>query len=364
MNPQLVCSMCQQPAAALDWRCPLCGGPLEIVNLPAFDPATIQANDWSLWRYAAMLPAERRFSLGEGGTPLINVDLPGGTFRAKLEFLNPTGSFKDRGAAVLVNHLLAQGVHEVIEDSSGNAGAALAAMCSTTGIHARIFVPAQGSPVKKGLIAGFGAELVEVDGPPYARTAACQEAAQITTYASHAWSPFFVAGQMTTAWEVWEQMGRHAPDAIVCPIGQGGLFLGFARGFRALFQAGLIVQMPHLYAVQSAGCDPIVQAWDSGATPPPRVKVTPSIADGIQVEVPVRGQEVLAALRNSGGAAFRVDNDAIQNAKDQLAQHGILVEPTSAVPVAALPQVREHLGGRSDIVIALTGNGLKGLTGK
>ena len=359
-SPQLACDRCNQPAGALDWRCAACGGTLHIANLPRFDASGIDQQEWSLWRYRAMLPVDRRFSLGEGMTPLVTVDWPGQRFFAKLEYLNPTGSFKDRGTAVLVNHLLAHGVTEVVEDSSGNAGASLAMYAGATGIHARIFAPASAPEGKKRLIA-LNAELVEVPGPRSAPTEACHEAAREIVYASHAWSPFFVAGQMTAAWEVWEQLGRRAPDMILCPVGHGGLFLGFARGFKTLLDAGLIARMPAMIAAQSAACDPLVRAWEQGQEEPEPAAQNATVADGIVVALPTRGREILAAIRSTGGSALRVEDGDILRAKDMLTKRGLLVEPTSAVPVAALEQARVHLNRDAEIVIPLTGSGLKTL---
>ncbi len=354
--PQLACDDCRRPAQPLDWRCTQCSGTISITNLPGFDAARIRLGDWSLWRYEAMLPIPMRHSLGEGGTPLVSVEWPGRRFLAKLEYLNPTGSYKDRGTVTLVNHLLQQGVTEVVEDSSGNAGASLAMYTGATGIHARIFAPASAPEGKKRLIA-LNAELVEVPGPRSAPTEACREAARTTVYASHAWSPFFIAGQMTAAWEVWEQMGRRTPSAILCPVGHGGLFLGFARGFKALLDAGLIEQMPAMIAVQSAACDPVVHAWEEGRDEPDRAAQNPTVADGIVVTLPTRGREILAAIRSTGGIAIRVNDDGILRARDMLTKRGLLVEPTSAVPVAALERVQAD----EEVVVALTGSGLKTL---
>lgn len=361
--PQIICSRCGRAAAPLAWQCADCEGPLEIAALPPFDAALIDRDDFTLWRYAAMLPVERRFSLGEGLTPLVHTTLEGRGVYAKLEYLNPTGSYKDRGTTTMLNHMAGQGVQEVVEDSSGNAGASVAAYSSLAGVRARIFVPATAAAAKKALITSFGGQLVEVPGPQYAKTAACLEAARTTPYASHAWSPFFTLGQMTAAWEVWEQMGRRAPDAVVTPLGHGGLFLGFARGFRALHAAGLIERLPRLFGVQSAGCDPLVQAWEANSEQPLPVTPTHTVADGIIVDVPVRGEEVLAAARASGGALLRVDNPEILAGREALARRGLIVEATSAVTAAALPQVWAMLGPDARIVVALTGSGLKNLAG-
>ncbi len=359
LTPQLVCERCDGPAGPLDWRCGTCGGPLRIASPPPFDAAAIRQREWSLWRYAAMLPVARRFSLGEGMTPLVPVNPAGVPFLAKLEYLSPTGSYKDRGVAVMLNHLLAQGVAAIVEDSSGNAGASVAAYAGGIGMEAHIFVPANGSPAKKAQIARYGATLVEVEGPRQAVTAACERATGEAAYATHAWSPFYLAGQMTGAWEIWEQMGRRAPAAVVCPVGQGGLFLGLTRGFEALYAAGLIDQRPRMYAIQAAGYDPIVRAWEAGLAEPAEITSEETVADGIRIARPVRGREILAAIRDSQGGAFRVDDSAILMAQKALAACGLWVEPTSAVPVAALGAVQAHMGRRAEIVVPLTGSGLK-----
>ena len=352
------CTECQQEAGPLDWRCKACAGALELSGLPAFDAAAINTGDFSMWRYGAMFPVERRVSLGEGLTPLVRTTIDGSGFWAKLEYLNPTGSYKDRGTVTMMNHMLGQGVAEVVEDSSGNAGASVSAYASAMGIRARIFVPEAAAASKKALIRSFGGELVEVAGPQYAKTQACEEAARVTPYASHAWSPYFVLGQRSAAYEEWEQLGG-APDAVVTPLGHGGLFLGFWQGFQDLFAAGLIEKMPRMFGVQAEASDPIVRAWESGTESPDKGQSRPTVADGIMVDVPVRGKAVLAAIRQSGGAALRVSDPEILAARDSLAGRGLIAEPTSATTVAALPQVRQHLPGDARIVCALTGNGLK-----
>lgn len=348
-----------QPAEPLAWQ-GSDGQPINFAELPPFNLHAIRQNDFSLWRYADMLPVTPRITLGEGMTPLVPVSIGGESFFAKLEYLNPTGSYKDRGTVTMMNHMAAHDVEEVVEDSSGNAGASVAAYASALGIKARIYVPTTASPTKKALIRSLGGTLMEIDGPQHAKTEACQQAALTTPYASHAWSPYFALGQMTVAWEVWEQLGRKAPKAIVTPLGHGGLFLGFYRGFKTLRDAGLIAEMPRLYGIQAANSDPLVQGYEQNLTEPPRITTRPTIADGIIVDVPVRGREVLTAFRDTNGAAFRVDEESIARARDTLTRRGFIVEPTSAVTFAAMPQIRQHLGDdTASIVLAFTGNGLK-----
>jgi len=356
---KIVCGECGRQAAALDWRCTACGGLLDVADLPRFDPSAIVSDDFSLWRYRHIFPVAPRLSLGEGLTPLAQADF-GGPVWLKLDYLNPTGSYKDRGAALMMNHMAAQGVRQVVEDSSGNAGAAVAAYSNALGIKARIFVPAHGAPAKKALIRAFGAELVEVAGDQQAKTDACEEAAQTTPYASHAWSPFFILGQTSAGYEIWEQLGRRAPTAVVVPVGHGLLFLGIARAFRALLQAGQINRMPRMFAIQSAHSAPIVRGYEAHSETPPVVETGATIADGIIVKRPIRGREVLATIRQTGGAALRVDEDAIRAATQAAWDKGFICEPTSATTIAALPQVRALLQDDSaQIVCALTGNALK-----
>ena len=354
---EIICNDCGTGAGALAWRCADCGGSLDLVNLPPFDARKIAPNDFSLWRYANMLPVIRRFSLGEGMTPLIPVVIDNYRFHAKLEYLNPSGSFKDRGVATMLNHFAAQDVTSVIDNSSGNAGASLAAYASMAGMVATIYVPATAVASKKRLIRSFGGAIIESHNLPEEIYAAAQR----TTYASHAWNPYFVLGQQTAAWEIWEQLGRRAPAAVAAPVGHGGLFLGIYRGFKALRAAGVTDSIPRMIALQSAGVDPIVRGWEAQSARPPAIKRSHSIADGILIDEPVRGAQILAALYETNGFALRVSNEAIQAAQKNLHATGLIAESTSAVTVAALPAIRQRLGDDAALVLALTGSDLKNM---
>lgn len=360
MSHAIKCLDCDSPADPLAWRCADCGGILDFVELPAFNGADINLNDTTLWRYKTWLDMEKRVTLGEGMTPLVPTTVNGYDVLLKLEYLNPTGSYKDRGTTTIMNHIAQFDVPEVIDDSSGNAGASVAAYASALGIASRIFVPADGSEAKKKLIQAFGGTLEEIPGAQHNKTDACRAEADHTTYASHAYSPYFLLGQITAGFEIWEQTLPHFPDAIVTPVGHGALFLGIARGFKLLKEAGLVADVPKMIAVQSEHCDPVVQGYESGADSPPRVDESArTVADGIIVNQPVRGAEVLATIRETGGAAFRVSENEILQARAALAKRGIITEHTSAVTVAALPQIIPHVGKDTRIVCCLTGNGLK-----
>jgi threonine synthase len=359
MNAVLICRRCDHIPAPLAWRCTACGAPLEISDEAPFDATLIQRDDWTMWRYGAMLPIKGRITLGAGGTPLVKTEWDGGVVWAKLDSTNPTGSYKDRGIETLINYLSAQGATDIVADSSGNAGASIALYSGAAGMRARIFTPANAPLGKKRAIAA-AAELVEVGGSRADVTAACLDAVEAgAAYATHAWHPFFIAGQQTLAWELWEQLGG-APSAVVMPVGQGLLLLGVARGFRALYAAGLIDRLPRLYAIQAAASDPVVRGFESNSEDPIAVTPGETSADGVVIGQPVRGAQVLTAIRESGGAAFRYQETEIIEARAKLARQGLYVEPTSALTAAALPQVCTHLGENDGkIVIVLTGHGLK-----
>lgn len=356
------CVDCGKEAAPLDWRCTACEGRLDFESLPEFRADNIKMADSSIWRYCDWLPVEKRLTLGEGMTPLVEAEINGRKLLLKLEYLNPTGSYKDRGTSIMMNHIAAYNVPEVIDDSSGNAGASIAAFASAAGIQARIFVPAKAAPAKKALIKAFGGVLEEVEGAQSAKTEACYEAAKHTTFASHAWSPYFVLGCMTAGFEIWEQSLPNWPDAILVPVGHGGIFLGIARAFQLLKAAKLIDKLPKMFAIQSEKLDPVVQAFEAGAESVERLEeASRTIADGIIVNWPVLGKEVLKAIRASGGSAIRVSDEAIAEAQTALWRKGFTAEATSSATVAALPQVVAQVGEEARILCVLTGNGLKSL---
>ena len=361
------CSECHSESgnwSPREWRCS-CGGPLEFSSEPPFDAALIDAHQPGLWRYRNLLPfavdAASMVSMGEGWTPLVEGVFDGRPVLWKLEFLNPTGSYKDRGIGPLTAALREHDVRCVVEDSSGNAGASVAAYSARAGLRAKIFVPAHASPVKQSQIALYGAQVVPVPGPRIEATRAA-EAALLdgTAYASHVWQPPVLAGLQTVAWEIWEQMGGQAPDWLVCPVGQGTLLLGAYRGFRALLDAGLSERIPRLVAVQSTNCDPLQKAWIQRLDTVPLVSSEPTVAEGIRIAHPVRGWQLLQAIRRSNGVVLAVEENQIVAAQTTLARLGLYVEPTSAVAVAALPILHPSIHPEETVAVLLTGSGLKG----
>src|SRR6185437_4933762 len=201
----------------------------------------------------------------EGWTPLVTRDWDGAAIRFKLERQMPTGSFKDRGTAVMLNHLLEVGVGAIHEDSSGNAGSSIAAYAAAAGLTCRIYVPQAAPRGKIVQIAASGAELCAIPGTRQDVTEAALQAVGESFYASHNWQPFFIEGTKTLAYELWEQLGFRVPDNILVPTGYGSNILGLDRGFDELERRGEIAARPRLFAVQAANCAAFAAAWAAGA---------------------------------------------------------------------------------------------------
>jgi threonine synthase len=333
--------------------------------LTEFNPSLIDEAETSIWRYRRLYGLDFEspvVCLGAGGTPLVPLTLAGQDLWLKLEYLAPTASFKDRGTSVMINILAHQGVRHVADDSSGNAGASVAAYAARAGMRAEIFVPAYASPAKQAQIAVYGAEVKPVPGPRQNAKLATSEATECgVVLASHAYHPGFLLGQQSVAWETWEQLGRRAPDWYIVPVGQGVQLLGIWLGFRRLRAAGLVDRLPRLVAVQASRLAPLCQAFEAGLDHVPGLEpTTPSLAEGLAIAEPVRGRRLLQAIRETGGTCITVDEEAIQIAQHRLAHHGFYVEPTSATVIAALPSVAEQARAGDAIVIPLTGSGLKG----
>jgi threonine synthase len=317
----------------------------------------------SVWRYqrALLVGADHAVSLGEGWTPLIDGHWHRAPVHFKLEFMMPTGSFKDRGMTVMVSHLKSLGVTSVLEDSSGNAGASLAAYAAAAGLRCRILVPETASYPKIAQIAACGADVVTIPGSRQdVAEAALRQSAEIF-YASHNWQPFFVEGTKTLAYEVWEQSGFRAPDNVVVPLGYGSNILGAERGFAELVRNGEIARRPRLFGAQAARCAPFSAAFHETVEHLVPTPVKPTIAEGIATPKPTRVVEVLRAVRETGGTVVAVEEGEIVEALRGLARLGLYVEPTSAVAAAGLTRLLDAgvIRPQESTVLVLTGSGLK-----
>jgi len=336
---------------------------LNLAPAPGLGRADIDASRHSVWRYAKALRVDsaHAVSLGEGGTPLVAGEWKGASVLYKLEFMMPTGSFKDRGMTVMVSYLKSRGIDRVLEDSSGNAGASLAAYAAAAGMGCRILVPETASYPKIAQIAAGGADVVTIKGSRQdVAEAALRQSAEIF-YASHNWQPFFVEGIKTLAYELWEQLGFAAPDSIVVPLGYGSNVLGADAGFAELLRRGEISRRPRIFGVQAARCAPFAAAFQAGADRIVPAAIAPTMAEGIATARPTRVAEVLRTVRETGGSIVAVEEAEIVEALRDLAGRGLYVEPTSAVAAAGLSRLLSSgtiLPGERTVLV-LTGSGLK-----
>lgn len=348
-------------------RCPVSGQPLEYREIPTFSPARIDENRQGLWRYAHMLPVlkpqQTLVTLGEGWTPLISDQWAERQVYWKMDAWMPTGSYKDRGVSVMVNWFKGQGAETLVDDSSGNAGASLACYAARAGLNSTIYVPESAPEPKKAQVVIYGAELVEVPGPRDLATRAAEAAthhSRETVYASHAWHPAFLLGQMTCAWEIWEQLDGNVPDWIVSPAGHGGLLLGVCRGFQHLIASGITNRMPRIVAVQA---EPYTSIYDAFHNEAETIDASPRMerinADGIAISYPVRWKALVETIRQSNGTVVAVSDEDVMTVHHQLAEQGIFVEPTSATVALAIQQLASEFGPQEKVVGILTGHGLK-----
>ena len=360
-DPTLRCARCAISLCVdmTTLACPDCGRPLE-VDYPGHDYSTATP--------PMSVPKRHLDSvmLGEGNTP--TVALPAvasrlgiGSLDAKLEYLNPTGSFKDRGTAVVVAMAKQNGVSEVVEDSSGNAGASVSAYAGRAGMKAHIFAPSSAPQAKLRQIVAYGAQVHSIPGPREATTAAAVEyvTEHSLVYASHVLSPYFVEGTKLFAYEIFQQCGERTPQHIVIPVGNGSLLLGALKGFSELKRGGHIAEIPRLHAVQAKNVMPIAAAFQ-GLTDAP--SITTTVAGGIAVGTPARLEEIVTAIKTTDGTATAVDEEKILAWRDTLAQtEGVYAEPTSAAAFAGLALLVERGTIRPDerVLVPITGFGLK-----
>lgn len=342
------------------------GKPLLVTPQPGISRDDIERRTRSLWRYKASLPVAipDPISMGEGCTPL--VQRAWGDHRPffKLEWFNPTGSFKDRGTSVMLSFLRQIGVTAVLEDSSGNGGSSVAGFGAAGGLRVKILAPAYTSAAKIAQVRAYGAEVQLVDGPREESQAEAIRQSDRTFYASHNWQPFFLEGTKSLAYELWEDFDFDVPDNVVIPVGAGSSLLGCAFGFRELLKAGQISKLPRLFVAQPLNCSPIDASFEAGVdTPVPR-EVHTTIAEGTSIKNPLRLREIITALRESDGATIALSEEEIVAALKRLARQGLFVEPTCASAAAALDKLIDAgtIRASEKTVVIVTGTGLKAAT--
>ena len=291
--------------------------------------------------------------LGEVKTPLLKKQLLGHEIFYKLDYYHPSGSFKDRGARLLVGKLKEAGINEIVEDSSGNAGAAVAAYSAAAGIICNIYLPEDTSPRKIAQIESTAAVIHKIQGDRGATSFAVKKAARDNYYASHVYNPLFFAGVATIAQELIEDLKKI--DEIILPVGNGSLLLGIWHGLKELL---VKEDIPRLIAVQA---EPVSPIWDEFHGKNLKSNTyTKNLAEGIAIKEPARKKEIVEAIKESNGNVILVKQPEIKEALQQLWNQGIYIEPTSAVgPAGAINYFKNKDLSNENIVIILTGSGLK-----
>ncbi|MDE9364329.1 threonine synthase [Luteipulveratus sp. YIM 133132] len=365
----LECSDCgrEHDADRLQNLCE-CGGPL----LARYDlegvtvtPDEIARRPRGIWRWAELLPVRdeaRRLTLGEGETPLLN--LPSLGLRGlvvKDEGLNPTGSFKARGAAVGAARAAELGATHVALPTNGNAGAAWAAYGRRHGLDVTVAVPATAPAVTHREARAAGADVQVVDGligdagRLVGRAAAARDWFDVSTLKE----PYRVEGKKTMGLEIAEQLGWRAPEVVVYPTGGGVGLIGIAKAFAELRELGWLTgPTTRFVAAQSSGCAPVVDAFERGADDVEPFPNPETIAYGITVAGPLGGRQVLRALRAGGGTAVAVDDEDALATRDECAcGDGLLLSPEGAVAVHAARVLADRGWVACDERIVVMGTG-------
>lgn len=376
----LECASCGATAAAEEPQhlC-ACGGILlaryDLARLARDVPrAVVAARPWGdgLWRYAELLPVADpadRVSLGEGATPL----LPLARLCAELgievwlkdEGLNPTGSFKARGAAVGVARARALGAGTIALPTAGNAGAAWAAYGARAGVPVVVAMPRDAPPLTQREVRLYGARLHLVDGLISDAGAWVARGVRDENWydASTFKEPYRLEGKKTLGLEIAEQLAWQPPDVILYPTGGGIGLLGLWKAFAELRALGWIADdapAPRLVVVQAAGCAPVVRAWEAGAETTAFWEGAATVAAGLRVPGPLAGGLMLRALRETGGTALAVADDDIRRALGELARAGLWVCPEGAALLPAVRRLRAAgwIRAGERVVLLNTGSGL------
>jgi threonine synthase len=334
----------------------------------------------SVWQFAdhiAAVPPEHRITLGEGNTPLIRSrtiapSLGVDRLYFKLETSNPTGSYKDRFAAVAISDMLAHGKTRCIATSSGNTGAALAAYCAVAHIACELAIVetapsakllqmlAYGAQLKR--IRGFGSD-AEITRSTFTRLQqlGTDRSAALQISAFH-YSPLGMSGVETISHEIYQQLSEEQTvDHVFVPAGGGGLALAVARGFERSKTLSSHSRFPAVHVVQPAGNDTIATPLRTGVDCAQNVTCTSAIS-GLQVPSVIDGDLVIAACRASGGTGHTISDEKVWHAQTQLARHeGIFAEPAAAVAFAGAMQAieRHEISRDATIVCLVTGCGFK-----
>jgi threonine synthase len=330
----------------------------------SFKPASLLGRPATMWRYAEVLPDAAPVSLGEGFTPM----LPSREFPSayiKDEGLNPTGSFKARGMSAAVTMAKAYGLKKLAAPSAGNAASALAAYAAAAAIEAHIFMPKDVPLANRIECQSYGAHVTLVDGliSDCARMVGEQKEREGWFDVSTLKEPFRVEGKKTMGYEVAEQLEWKLPQGIIYPTGGGVGLLGMWKAFGEMEELGWVGnERPKMVCVQSAGCAPVVKAWDEGENSAEFWNNASTLAAGLRVPKPYGDYLILDILKKSKGTAISVTDDEIMDAFRQWARvEGIFAAPEGAASLAAYRKLRTsgYFSADDKVVLFNTGSGLK-----
>ncbi|WP_049969440.1 threonine synthase [Haladaptatus cibarius] len=373
----LACIDCEWTGPPFDeirYRCPDCESLLEVCyeDHPTFEDFA-ESDGSGVWRYADALPVESGVSIEEGNTPLyaaptIEEEVGVSNLRVKHEGMNPTGSFKDRGMTLGVKVAEKLGTDRLACASTGNTSAALACYGARAETEVLVLLPA--GKVAAGKVAQaslHGARILEVDGNfDDCLDIVSELANRGEAYLLNSLNPFRLEGQKTIGLEIVEQFRDQTgdlPDRIVLPVGNAGNTSALFKAFRELVAAEELTpeEVPVLTGVQAEGAAPMVEAVETDADEVRRWDEVETIATAIRIGNPVNTPKALPAIRETGGTAIAVTDEAITDAQRALAGDGIGVEPASAASVAGLRKLREsgEISADENVVCLTTGHLLK-----
>jgi threonine synthase len=370
----LRCIACNYTTSAEPWLflCPKCGNLMEVV-MPSknnFSWDVARKRRFGVWRYRELLPLSNDvepITMGEGGTPLISVNRIAnrGVF-VKFEGANPTGSFKDRGMTVGITIAKSLGVEGVIVASTGNTAASAAAYAARAGLQCVVVLPRGG--VARGKLAQallHGAKIVEVDG---VFDEALEEVftevvlnGKRDLYPLNSYNPWRLEGQKTLAFEIVDEL-EEPPDYVFVPVGNAGNISAIWKGFKELYNYGLISRLPRMIGVQAEGAAPLVRTWALKSRSLVAIEKPVTIASAIRIGKPVNWLKALKAVEESRGTFVSVsDEEIVKSMKDLAMYEGIGVEPASAASLAGYRKALELgiVDRNSVTVLVATGHALK-----
>ncbi|HZQ91076.1 MAG TPA: threonine synthase [Terriglobales bacterium] len=331
---------------------------------PRFTRESLAGRVASMWRYADVLPDAAPVTLGEGFTPMLSSRTQPGVY-IKDEGLNPTGSFKARGLSAAVTMAKHYGLRKVAVPSAGNAASALAAYAAAAGIEAHIFLPKDVPMANRIECEAYGAHVTLVDGliSDCARIVGERKQAEGWFDISTLKEPFRIEGKKTMGYEVAEQLGWKLPSAIIYPTGGGVGLIGMWKAFDEMQQLGWIgSERPRMVVAQSSGCAPVARAWDEHKAASEMWQNAATLAAGLRVPKPYGDYIILDIVKQSGGTAIAVSDDAIMQAFEQWARdEGIFAAPEGAAALAAYNHLLAtgFFKPGESVVLFNTGSGLK-----